>query len=498
MNKITRRSFLSAAAAFGAAWAVAACSNAPSTPNATPAAGSQPSSGTKAVSIRMMAGSYTPVKQSDVDVDPPQYMAKLVTDYTKQKPGFSVDWVVLNNAGQNDTDVWIRTQLAAGTPPEIINWQTARMDPEIGKGIFTVLDPILDKPNPYVSGNKRWLDNFNPLMMEGKRLSDGHQYVVPIDLIATGIIYNKELFDKAKVGVPKTWAEMQANNKKILDAGIVPMDWWMQADVSRWQWTFACLQDVLLDSEMDKIAGRKTKRGAAADITKKELVQAIKRGDYSGKDPQYKEILKVFKDWTPYFTPGFVGIKSDDGYRAFVNGQAAAVWQSSGGYRNIKRDKARKFDTGLFYLPLMTKETSQYAPGNLEFPFVGGPTATQWSIPTAAKDKTDGIVDWLMYISAPQNAGPLIEDYGGYAPNIVNATVNPDIKFFMDIAERGTFRIFNDLPLTPEYKDKHNRIGQLLLSGGLTVDQAAEQIQKEMEIAADALIKDNPDWAVKS
>ena len=106
----------------------------------------------------------------------------------------------------------------------------------------------------------------------------------------------------------------------------------------------------------------------------------------------------------------------------------------------------------------------------------------------------DGVVDWLMFLTAAKNAGPLVNDFGGYAPNIVGAPVAADLQVFMDGTKNGTFRISNDNPLTLQYKDQHNRIGQLFLSGSMTQQQAVAEIQKNMVAAADQLFHDNPTW----
>ena len=38
-----------------------------------------------------------------------------------------------------------------------------------------------------------------------------------------GILYNKKVYEKLGLSVPKTWAEFEANNEKIKAAGIAPV-----------------------------------------------------------------------------------------------------------------------------------------------------------------------------------------------------------------------------------------------------------------------------------
>jgi len=176
----------------------------------------------------MMAGDYTPVQQSGTTAAPPQYITKLVSMYQQSHPGFKVDWVVLNNGGQSDTDVWITTQLAGGNPPDIINWQSARIEGILKEKVFQPLDSYLAKPNPYEPGNTQWLASFNPLIMPGKKLVDGQQYVIPLDLVVTGIIYNKQAFAKAGITTPGDWKAWMDQTPVVKSkADLVPISWWM-------------------------------------------------------------------------------------------------------------------------------------------------------------------------------------------------------------------------------------------------------------------------------
>jgi ABC-type glycerol-3-phosphate transport system substrate-binding protein len=474
---------------------LAATSSSSAATSTAPAPASQVSA--KPLSIRMMAGDYTPVQQSGTTAAPPQYITKLVSMYQQSHPGFKVDWVVLNNGGQSDTDVWITTQLAGGNPPDIINWQSARIEGILKEKVFQPLDSYLAKPNPYEPGNTQWLASFNPLIMPGKKLVDGQQYVIPLDLVVTGIIYNKQAFAKAGITTPGDWKAWMDQTPVVKSkADLVPISWWMKSDVSRWQWSFACFQDIFLDKKLSsgEITGQPLKRSGNWEVSKEDLARAVKKGTYAATMPEYQDILRVFKDWTPAFTPGFVGIDSATGQRSFIDGQAAQIWGHTGIYRNFKLDTQRKFDMGVFMPPTITSATSQYA--TTSFPFVGGATATQWAIPTAdiKRANADGVVDWLMFLTAAKNAGPLVNDFGGYAPNIVGAPVAADLQVFMDGTKNGTFRISNDNPLTLQYKDQHNRIGQLFLSGSMTQQQAVAEIQKNMVAAADQLFHDNPTW----
>ena len=84
-------------------------------------------------------------------------------------------------------------------------------------------------------------------------------------------------------------------------------------------------------------------------------------------------------------------------------------------------------------------------------PPIGGATAAQWAL--ATKTERDGIVplavDFLRYVTAPQNAGP--DDFGDgtFLPNIKGVDVNPDLKEPLRAITEGLAR-----PVWSTYPDK--------------------------------------------
>jgi raffinose/stachyose/melibiose transport system substrate-binding protein len=62
-------------------------------------------------------------------------------------------------------------------------------------------------------------DSFIPTVSQGDGI-----FGVPVGYAAAGgVLYNKKVFDKVGISVPKTWAEFEANNDKLKAAGIPPV-----------------------------------------------------------------------------------------------------------------------------------------------------------------------------------------------------------------------------------------------------------------------------------
>lgn len=449
--------------------------------------------------IRMYPGTYCPVEPTPTNPRPPRYLLELKKQYEQLHPRVKIEFVPPVATGTN-YDIWLQTQILGKTVPEVI-WQDRLVTwQHYQKGWYIPLDEYLDMPNPYVKGNKRWGDIFFKDFIDGRRAPDGKLYSLNLDLVVTGIYYNKNIFQRIGASPPDTWDELMTIAAKIKQLGVYPFAVRFTGDDhSGWYWPFGTIQDMMLDSKMEEIAGRPVTKsiGGAPVITTKELVRAIKQGKYSARDPQYQEIWRIFKDWSQYWAPGFLGMTPEVRYRLFVTGRGAMIWDTCALIRTLKEDPLRKFEFGIFQPPTITKATSKYATG-AKAPVRGGSgAAAQYAIPVLNKERglLEEAIDWLMYISAPQNVGPLVEDLGMFVPNVIGAHVKtyPELQ---DLAKPllaraiGT-RISHHRALDAQYDEALYKIAQEYIGGRITLEEAMNRVQKEMDAAAVRLIEQN-------
>src|SRR5205814_2616260 len=69
-------------------------------------------------------------------------------------------------------------------------------------------------------------------------------YALPIDLVETGIYYNRNLFERVGASPPRTWAEFMDIQRRLKAAGILPF-LMTGAQPMRLQWLRAILLDQL-------------------------------------------------------------------------------------------------------------------------------------------------------------------------------------------------------------------------------------------------------------
>ncbi|MBZ9938958.1 extracellular solute-binding protein [Mesorhizobium sp. BR1-1-16] len=203
----------------------------------------------------------------------------------------------------------------------------------------------------------------------GRNSYKGKLYGIPMEQDLMGVYYNRDLFKKLGLEVPKTYAEFQAVAAKVKEAGYVPIAF---GNRDRWPATNT------LSLILGLTAGR--------DGEEKVLF-----GDASWNQPAFKQAAETLASWAKdgYFPRGFNGIGYDEANALFLGGRAAMTVTGSW----VLQDMARgaKFDLGVFMLPPIAE---------------GIPAGTMWgegsqwqiaaSAPDATKDAAAAYVDCLI------------------------------------------------------------------------------------------------------
>ncbi len=454
--------------------------------------------------VKMYAQALTPRERLETDRwDPPKKMNDLKKEYEEAHPGITVELVPELQTGYEE---WLVTQMSGGISPEIVWYQRGYIARDYKKNWFVNLDPYLAEPDPYVSGNKVWKEIFQGPVIASGTAPDGHIYMITGDIVGTGFFYNKTMFDEVGVKVPETWVDFEKIEQALKDAKHTPvaMSMDLAGGVQLWgSWCTRIIQDVLYDKKMGMVKGtnqpveRTWKPGD--NLPPPVMVRAIKAGRYGAKDPEWKEMLKILKDWSKYWTDGFWSLPPADVHRLWSTKEAAMSWQGSWMNKPIRNDPLIDFEWGVFpKIPMITTETSQF--GGADFPAMAGVGGVfQYAI--AAESEKRGVlnetIDWMRFITAPKNLIALLNDHGGFAPGTVDTTgADPALSVYTDMMVKyGCERMEPfDSMLTREFVDTMWNQLQQFLAGQIDVEAMTTKIQEEMEKAADQLLAENPDW----
>jgi raffinose/stachyose/melibiose transport system substrate-binding protein len=147
------------------------------------------------------------VDNADASVKPAQALAEA---FHAKNPDITVQ--VQTRPGGSEGDNIVKTRLSTGEMTDVFLYNSG--------SLFQALNP--QQSLTPVTGES-WVNQveeiFKPTVSVGNEL-----YGAPItSSSAGGILYNRKVYEKLGLQVPKTWAEFMANNAKIKAAGIDPV-----------------------------------------------------------------------------------------------------------------------------------------------------------------------------------------------------------------------------------------------------------------------------------
>ena len=139
-------------------------------------------------------------------------MISALTDaFTAMHPNVTFDIEVAAGGG-TEVDNLVKTRLATGEMNDIFYYNSGSLLQALHPS-----DSLVDLSNePFIANIA---DSFIPTVSQ-----NGGIFGVPVGYAsAGGILYNKKVYEQLGLSVPKTWAEFEANNEKIKEAGIPPV-----------------------------------------------------------------------------------------------------------------------------------------------------------------------------------------------------------------------------------------------------------------------------------
>ena len=311
MRKITRRSFLAAAAGAGLL-----ASQAASAAN---------------VEIRF----YYPIA-----VGGP--ITKIIDDYAaqfeKENPGITVKPVYAGDYVQ--TIAKVLTAMKGGDTPELAILLAADLMTLTDEDAVVPFDDLIK-----TADDKVWFDSFYPAFMENAKLK-GKTYAIPFQRSTPVLYWNKDMFKAAGLDpdkAPANWDEMRAFAKKLTkkDASGNVTQWGIQIPSDgNTLWLFTGLTTAngirLTNADGNKVM-----------FDDRRVVEAL----------QYWYDLSKVDNSQP---SGLISWGTTP--RDFLEGKAAMIWHTTGNLTNIRQNA--KFPFGVGYLPAKVSYGAPTGGGN--------------------------------------------------------------------------------------------------------------------------------------
>ena len=137
---------------------------------------------------------------------------KIITDYEKQHPNVKIETEILNADQYRDK---LKVLAAANELPDIgMTWSDGFIKPYVKGDMLEPLDDV-------VSGDQDLKDAFIPGVKESYAVN-GKTYGLPLELNISYIFYNKDIFKKFNLEVPKTFEEYKNVVKTLAENGVTP------------------------------------------------------------------------------------------------------------------------------------------------------------------------------------------------------------------------------------------------------------------------------------
>ena len=260
---------------------------------------------------------------------------KIIQTFQQRNPGIQVEFVPFKATEYNTI---LSSALTAGKGPDIIHLRAyGGLETFAAPGYIAQLD--FDKLPE--------LRTFPRQLLAGARgRKDGKLYGVPFATQSLVVYYNKKIFTRSNVSVPKTWDEFLTVLKTLKDHGVLPL-----ANGGKEGWTLEVMSGVVAPNFYGGTA----------------FYDAVTSGQTSFKDATYTNALARMLELRPYMHPNFMGVDYTTMQQQFINEQAAMF---IGGSWEIGFFKAqnKELDFDIFAAPPLKAGTtpwvSSYNDGN--------------------------------------------------------------------------------------------------------------------------------------
>lgn len=155
-------------------------------------------------------------------------MQKSIDAFEKTHPGVKITYTYYNYSPEYITA--LKAAAASNSLPDVIGLQPGSLTQQYRDNLAPV-DELAAK-----TWGKDWKDNVFAVnrkqMQMGNPAGDNKTYIVPQESQVLCIWYNRKLFEKLKISVPKTYADLKAASKALTDGGYIPM---FQGAADGWQ-----------------------------------------------------------------------------------------------------------------------------------------------------------------------------------------------------------------------------------------------------------------------
>jgi raffinose/stachyose/melibiose transport system substrate-binding protein len=429
-------------------------------------------------------------------------MQKVADAFEKLYPDTRIEFIGVNGEARE----WVVTQLTSGQAPDILQTNVEDVWQDIQKPWYVPLDKFYDAPNPFIPkgqpGSEKWWDSFKyPVPTRGTMAPDGHMYCIVLDMIETGIYYNKTLFNRLRLSEPRDWNEFLHIQKVIKDAGYTPLlvdrtclaDWGVDLIFEQF---YGDLRDVM-DLNYDPRRGEYLHGYLDWD----ELVFLHDKGFFTPGDQRWNEVWRTIREWRPYMSKE-LNPQGTDFVKSFATQKGAMYWSHSMTVTRLENARL-DFQYGIFYLPPITQSYSRFARGK-DMCVIGG-SGMQYCVTNSAvsdtpaspnfQDRIDKserlkrVIAFLQFLTTPENCNLVVNEQVALLPNIKGVEPHPPLKPFDEFLKRHYSMTKWLYTFDNQWNQVLIRMLELYANDGIEREDFIKVLEQDLERATKRLVK---------
>lgn len=322
----------------------------------------------------------------------------LAADFMAQNPNVKIE--IEARPGGTEGDNLVKTRLATGEMADVFLYNSG--------SLFAALNA---KRNLLDLTDEPWqaqvVDTFKSVVKDGGRI-----YGAPIQTaMGGGILYNKKIYAKLNLQVPKTWEQFQKNNAAVKAAGLVPV---IQTFKDTWSSQLFVLGDFYNVQAADPTFAERYTQNKAKYTTSPAAIKGFKRQE---------EVYSA-----GYLNKDFGSATYNDGVRMVARGEGAHYpmltmaiatlsldhkdYVNDVGFFALPGDDAAKYGLTVWMPPALyiPKSTAHPAEARKFVAFVASPAGC------AAQTRAVGVMGPYMVkgCELPSNVPPAVADLARY------------------------------------------------------------------------------------
>ncbi|MBQ0138847.1 MAG: extracellular solute-binding protein [Kurthia sp.] len=380
-----------------------------------------------------------------------QIVETVVKNYEKDHPKVKVQVEYLENEQYKDK---IKVLSSSNDLPDVgMTWAAGYLQPFVEGNLVAPLDDVLEKDN--------LKDEFVGGTTEAYSI-DGKTYGLPIELNIAPIYYNKEIFEKNGLEVPKNYDEFKNVVKTLKEKGVTPI-----ALGNKDGWTGSLWYMYLAD----RIGGTELISQAISQETSFEGESLEKAAD------EFQKIAKMGG-----FSKGTNGLTNDEAKVEFLNETAAMYlmgsWELPNFTTSDETTQEFKDKIGYFNFPEYTggKGTTDS--------WVGGPGVGLFVAENSkVKDESKEFVNYFI-----KEWGKQSMPKAGVIPATKVDTASLDlpqmnIDILNELSKTKNITLYADVQMPASAAEVHYDLLQSLVSGSITPEEFTKKTETSLKEA---------------